>query len=66
MFEKSWRKNMTMNAAIKLGLEALRESLGEPLNKDAVEIAVVKKDGYKKLERDDTVALIEKLKPFEE
>ncbi len=65
-FEKSWRSNLTMNAAIKMGLEGLRESLGEPLNKDAVEIAVVDANGYRKLDRDSTIGQIEKLKPFEE
>ena len=62
-FEKNWKQNLTMNAAIKLGLEALRESLESELNRDAVEIAVIDADGYRVLDRDDTVAHIEKLKP---
>ena len=62
-FEKNWKKNLTLNAAIKLGLEALRESLESELNKDAVEIAVIDESGYRVLTRDDTVGHIEKLKP---
>ncbi len=62
-FEKNWKQNLTLNAAIKLGLEALRESLESELNRDAVEIAVIDADGYRVLDRDDTVAHIEKLKP---
>jgi 20S proteasome alpha/beta subunit len=52
---------MTQNAAIKLGLEALRESIDEDLNREAVEIAVVNGDGYKKLSREDTVKHLDKL-----
>ncbi|MEE3083752.1 MAG: archaeal proteasome endopeptidase complex subunit alpha [Candidatus Thermoplasmatota archaeon] len=62
-FEKNWKQNLTLNAAIKLGLEALRESLESELNREAVEIAVIDADGYRVLDRDDTVAHIEKLKP---
>jgi len=66
-FEKSWRPNLTLNAGIKMGLEALRESLEAELNKDAVEIAVVNADGYVVLDRDATIAHIDRLKPaFEE
>ena len=57
---------MTMNAAIKLGLEALRESLDEDLNKDAVEIAVVDIDGYRELPPDETIGHINRLKPLED
>ena len=38
---------MTMNAAIKLGLEALQESLEDSLNHDTVEISIVDASGYK-------------------
>ena len=54
---------MTLNAGIKMGLEALRESIEAKLNKEAVEIAVVDTDGYRVLSREETVAHIEKLKP---
>ncbi|HJL64127.1 MAG TPA: proteasome subunit alpha, partial [Candidatus Thalassarchaeaceae archaeon] len=60
-FESNWKDGMTQNAAIKLGLEALRESIDEDLNRDAVEIAVVNGDGYKKLSREDTVKHLDKL-----
>ena len=56
---------MTLNAAIKLGLESLRESLDEELNTEAVEIASVTSDGYAKLSADDTKKHIGKLKPLE-
>jgi 20S proteasome alpha/beta subunit len=46
---------MTQNAAIKLGLEALRESLEDDLNSDTVEIAVVNSDGYCKLDHETTL-----------
>ena len=62
-FESNWKPNMTLNAAIKLGLEALRESIEAKLNKDAVEIAVIDADGYRVLDRDATIAHIDKLKP---
>jgi proteasome alpha subunit len=62
-FEKNWKANLTMNAGIKMGLEALRESLEAELNKDAVEIAVIDADGYRVLDRDATTAQIDKLKP---
>ena len=64
-FEASWKPNMTLNAAIKLGLESLRESLDEELNTEAVEIAAVTADGYAKLSSGDTVKHIGKLKPLE-
>ena len=56
---------MTLNAAIKLGLESLRESLDEELNTEAVEIAAVTADGYAKLSSDETVKHIGKLKALE-
>ena len=65
IFEASWKPNLTLNAAIKLGLEALRESLEEELNTDAVEIAVVDADGYHKMSKNDTLKHIGKLKPLE-
>ena len=65
IFESSWKPNLTLNAAIKLGLEALRESLEEELNTDAVEIAVVDSDGYHKMPKDETLKHIGKLKPLE-
>ena len=64
-FESNWKPNMTLNAAIKLGLEALRESLDEELNTEAVEIASVTSGGYAKLSADDTKKHIGKLKPLE-
>ena len=62
-FESNWKPNLTANAAIKMGLEALRESIEAKLNKDAVEIAVIDANGYRVLDRDETVAHIDKLKP---
>jgi len=64
-FESNWKKNMTLNAAIKLGLEALRTSLDSELNREAVEIAIIDKDGYRTLSREDVNKNIDKLKPLD-
>jgi len=63
-FEKHWKEGMTMNAACKIGLEALRDSLDDELNLEAVEIAVVNSDGYRLLSRDDVNKQIARLKPL--
>ena len=60
-FEANWKANMTQNAAIKMGLEALRESIDEDLNHDAVEIAIVDGNGYSKMSKEDTLAHLGKL-----
>jgi len=60
-FEGKWKAGMTKNAAIKLGLEALRESLEDDLNPDTVEIASVDKDGYRKMDTESTLKHLEKL-----
>ncbi len=65
-FESKWRKNMTQNAAIKLGLEALRSSLEEDLNKNAVQIAVLNKDGFRLMDQEETIGHIDKLPVNEE
>ena len=65
-FEKHWKANMTQNAAIKLGLEALRSSLDDVLNKEAVEITVIDESGVLELEREKVVQQIERLKPLDE
>lgn len=63
-FEDNWKENMTLNASIKLGLEALRGSLDAPLNREAVEISVIDASGYRTLERDAVNKHIDKLKPL--
>jgi len=65
-FESKWRKNMTQNAAIKLGLEALRSSLEDDLNKNAVQIAVLNKDGFRLMDQEETIGHIDKLPANEE
>ena len=60
-FEDKWKKNMTLNAAVKLGLEALQESLEDDLNRNTVEIAIVNSSGYEKLDRDATMKHLDKL-----
>jgi proteasome alpha subunit len=65
-FEKKWKKNMTQNAAVKLGLEALRSSMEEDLNKNAVQIAVLDKDGFRLMGKDETIGHIDKLPAKEE
>ena len=52
---------MTQNAAIKLGLEALRESLEDDLNSDTVEIAIVASNGYHKMMHEDVLKHLEKI-----
>ena len=64
-FESNWKENMTMNAAIKMGLEALRNSLDSELNREAVEIAIIDSSGYRTLDRDEVNKNIDKLKPLE-
>ena len=51
---------MTQNAAIKMGLEALRDSLEEDLNPDTVEIGCVDKSGYEN-EQETTLKHLGKL-----
>ena len=60
-FEAKWKSNMTQNAAIKLGLEALRESLEDDLNSDTVEISVVDSNGYHKMAHEDALKHLEKI-----
>ena len=52
---------MTQNAAIKLGLEALKDSLEDDLNRDTVEIASVDKDGYRKMDHESTLKHLDKM-----
>ena len=65
-FEKNWKANLTLNAAMKLGLEALRNANDAELNRDAVEVAVIDSDGYRFLDREDVNKQIDRLKPLEE
>ena len=60
-FEAKWKSGLTQNAAIKMGLESLRESLEEDLNQETVEIGCVDKDGYEKLGREATLKHLGKL-----
>ena len=60
-FEEKWKPGMTQNAAIKLGLEALKESLEDDLNRDTVEIASVDKDGYRKMDHESTLKHLDKM-----
>jgi len=65
-FEENWKSGMTLNAGVKLGLEALRTSLDAELNRDAVEIAIIDSDGYRNLDRNEVNSQIDKLKPMPE
>ena len=65
-FEENWKAGMTLNAGVKLGLEALRTSLDAELNRDAVEITIIDGDGYRNLDRGEVNAQIDKLKPMPE
>ena len=57
---------MTLNSAMKLGLEALRNSNDQELNRDAVEVTVIDGDGYRVLDRAEVNKQIDRLKPLEE
>lgn len=65
-FESNWKDNLTMNAAMKLGLEGLRKSLDTELNREAIEVVVIDADGYRILNREQVVKQIDRLKPLEE
>ena len=65
-FEKNWKDKLTLNAAMKLGLEALRNANDAELNRDAVEVAVIDSNGYRFLDREDFNKQIDRLKPLEE
>ena len=65
-FEENWKEGMTLNAGVKLGLEALRTSLDAELNRDAVEIAIIDSNGYRNLDRNEVNSQIDKLKPMPE
>ena len=60
-FEENWKAGLTLNAAVKMGLTALKGTLDDDLNKDAVEIAYVDEGGYTKLDRDATESHIKKV-----
>jgi proteasome alpha subunit len=65
-FESHWKSGLTQNAAMKLGLEALRNANGTELNREAVEVTVIDGEGYRVLDRDDVNKQIDRLKPLEE
>ena len=65
-FESKWKAGMTLNAAIKLGLEALRDATDAELNRDAVEVCVVDSSGFQVLDRDTVNKQIDRLKPLED
>ena len=62
---KNWKANLTLNAAMKLGLEALRNANDAELNRDAVEVAVIDSDWYRFLDREDVNKQIDRLKPLD-
>ena len=57
---------MTLNAAMKMGLEGLRFSNDTELNRDAVEVSVIDADGFRVLDRAEVNKQIDRLKPLEE
>ena len=65
-FESKWKAGMTLNAAIKLGLEALRDATDAELNRDAVEVCVGDSSGFQVLDRDTVNKQIDRLKPLED
>ena len=65
-FESNWKEGLTLNAAMKLGLEALRSANDTELNREAVEVTVVDGDGYRVLDRSEVNKQIDRLKPLED
>ena len=57
---------MTLNAAMKMGLEALRSANDAELNRDAVEVVVVDGKGYRILDRGEVNKQLDRLKPLED
>ena len=57
---------MTLNAAMKMGLEALRSANDIELNRDAVEVVVVDGEGYRILDRGEVNKQLDRLKPLED
>ena len=65
-FESNWKKGLTLNAAMKLGLEALRTANDTELNREAVEVTVIDDNGYRVLDRSEVNKQIDRLKPLED
>lgn len=65
-FEKNWKAGMTLNAAMKMGLEALRSAIDTELNREAVEVVVIDGDGYRILDRGEVTKQLDRLKPLED
>ena len=65
-FEKNWKAGMTLNAAMKMGLEALRSANDTELNREAVEVVVVDGEGYRILDRGEVTKQLDRLKPLED
>jgi proteasome alpha subunit len=62
LFEEKFEEDMSMDAAIILGLEGLSKSSEEKLNEQAVEIGIVKKgEKFKRLTDDEVAVYIEKV-----
>jgi 20S proteasome alpha/beta subunit len=57
---------MTLNAAMKMGLEALRSANDTELNREAVEVVVVDGEGYRILDRGEVTKQLDRLKPLED
>ena len=56
---------MTLNVAMKLGLEALRSANDAELNRE-VEVTVVDSNGYRVLDRGEVNKQIDRLKPLDD
>jgi proteasome alpha subunit len=65
-FEDKWKEGLTLNAAMKLGLEALRHANDGQLNREAVEVATITADGYSVLDREAVNKQIDRLKPLDD
>jgi len=51
---------MNIEQSIKLGLTALKKTLGSKFRKERIDIATITKDGYKKLKREEIEKYLKK------
>ena len=60
-FEEKWKPDMTENAAIKIGLEALSKTFEDGLSDESVEICAIDSEGYRELTATELEKHISKL-----
>ena len=58
--EENYKHEMNIEQSIKLGLTALKKTLGSKFRKERIDIATITKDGYKKLKREEIEKYLKK------